>query len=154
MYRPQFVYLDAPKETRDVRCTYSFDSSNTAPFQGTIPNNNPFSNPIKLTLDQDADFFLRGIEVAETNLLIGLLDPFNNQVVEPLTSGFPPTLEVELWASTDGSEIEALESDNWGIFCPAGSSLIVYVQNNSGGPLNGPIINLHGIKRYCGDICK
>jgi hypothetical protein len=154
MYRPQFVYLPEPANSKDVRCSYSFDGSNTPGLAGMVPPGNAYSTEIPLTLDQDADFFLRGISIGETPLLVGLLDPMRNQLVNPLLPGNPPTLLPDLWSSTDGAGIEALESDNWGVFCPAGSSLIAYVQNATAAPVAAPIINLHGIKRYCGDSCK
>ena len=154
MYRPEFVYLPAPADSKDVRCTYSFDGSNTPALASAIPAANAYSTEIPLTLDEDADFFLRGIQLQETVLLIGLLDPFRNQLVNPLVPGNPPTLLPDLWASTDGAGLEALESDNWGIYCPRGSSLIAYVQNGTAAPVAGPVITLHGIKRYCGEQCK
>jgi hypothetical protein len=154
MYRPQFVYLPAPANSKDVQCSYSFDGSNTPALQGTIPPGNAYSTEIPLTLDQDADFFLRGISIGETPLLIGLLDPMRNQLVNPVLPGNPPTLLPDLWSSTDGAGIVALECDNWGVFCPAGSSLIAYVWNNGSAPVAAPIINLHGTKRYCGEQCK
>jgi len=154
MYRPQFVYLGSPANTRDFRCTYSFDFSNVAAFASAIPANNAYSNPIRLPLDQDADFFLRAIQIQETALFIGLLDPFNNQLIDPLVPGNPPTLLPDLWAVVQNSELVVLESDNWGIYCPAGSQFTVYVQNPTAAPIAAPIISLHGIKRYCGEVCK
>ena len=154
MYRPQFVYLPSPPNTKDVRTSYSFDQSNVPTFVGTIPAANAYSTQIPLQLDNDADFFLRAIEIKETVLLIGILDPMNNQLVDPLVPGNPATLLPDLWASPDGAVIVPLESDNWGVFCSAGSSLIAYVQNSTGDPVAGPVITLHGIKRYCGDKCK
>jgi hypothetical protein len=154
MYRPEFVYPLSPPNSKDGRCLYSFDGSNTPALAGMILPGNAYSTAILLTLDQDADFFLRGILIQETALLIGLLDPMNNQLVNPLIPGNPPTLLPDLWSATDGIGIEALESDDWGIFCPAGSSLTVYVQNATAAPIAGPAIRLDGIKRYCGDQCK
>lgn len=154
MYRPQFVYLPSPKGSNDVRVSYSFDKSNTAAFVGTIPAGNAFSTPILLPTDQDADFLWRGIQIQETDLLIGILDPFNNQLVNPLNPGFPATLLPDFWASTDGAGIVALDSDDWGMYCPKGSSWTVYVQNATNGALAGPVITLHGVKRYCGVKCR
>lgn len=154
MYRPQFVYLDSPPNTKDVRTSYSFDQSNVAAFQGTIAAGNAFSTPIALPLDQDADFFLRAVQIQATQLLVGLADLNNHPLIDPAQSGFPGMLIPDFWSSTDGAGIVAMESDNWGLFCPAGSSLLAYVQNSTAGPLSGPVITLHGIKRYCGDRCK
>jgi hypothetical protein len=154
MYRPQFVYLPSPKNTKDVRVSYSFDQSNTPSFGGTIAAGNAYSSPILLPTDQDADFFLRAIQIQSTQLLIGVLDPYNNQLVNPLSPGYPATLLPDLWSSMDGAGVVAMESDNWGIYCPFGSSFTVYVQNATGGALAGPVITFHGIKRYCGEACK
>lgn len=154
MYRPQFVYLDAPPNSKDVRTSYSFDQSNTPAFAGTIAAGAAFSSPIPLTLDQDADFFLRAIQIQATALQIGLADLNNHPLIDPSQSGFPGLLIPDFWSSTDGAGIVAMETDNWGMFCPAGSSLLAYVFNPGAVPLSGPVITLHGIKRYCGDRCK
>ena len=154
MYRPQFVYLDAPANSKDVRVSYSFDQSNTPGFAGTIAAGAAFSTPIPLTTDQDADFFLRGIQIQATALQVGLADLNNHPLIDPSQSGFPGLLIPDFWGSTDGAGIVAMEVDNWGMYCPMGSSLLAYVYNPTAGPLAGPVITLHGIKRYCGDRCK
>jgi len=163
MYRPQFVYPKAGPGCRDVACTYSFDVSNT-PGLGNIPNNSTVNVKIPLILDQDADFFLRGIQTLSTvtfgnpfNVRLGLLDCFNNQILDPVLAGNPPTCYQYLWSQsaaspTGGGGIVTLDSDDWGIYCPAGGALGAYVQNTSTG-VASVIINLYGIKRYRGEKC-
>src|SRR5208337_4128525 len=109
MYRPQFVFPPAGKGCRDVKCHYSFDFTNS-PALGSIPDNNSVNQKIPLILDQDADFFLRAIQVypdgnvgPTADLQIGLLDCFNNQLLDPLVPGNPPVLYPYLcWSSSTG----------------------------------------------------
>ena len=154
MYRPQFVYLGSPSDTKDVSVLYSFDGTNTPAFAGTIGAGAAFSTPIPLTTDQDADFFLRAIQIQATLLQVGLADLNNHPLIDPSQSGFPGLLIPDLWASTDGAGVVAMENDNWGLYCPLGSSLLAYVYNPTAGPLAGPVITVRGIKRYCGDRCQ
>jgi hypothetical protein len=155
MYRPQFVYPDESKGCKNQRCIYSFDASNTPAWNGNI-GAGAILQKIPLLLDQDADFFLRGIEVYGTLLSVGLEDAHGNSLLDPTLPGLPPTLVPALWSSTGGAGLVALESDNWGIFCPAGGVLKAYIQNTTAAPISGTglCINLHGIKRYSEDRCK
>lgn len=153
MYRPQFVYPPTPKGCLDQRCSYSFDQSNTPYFNGTIAAG-ALIQKIPLQLDQDAAFFIRAIEVQATGLLVGLEDTHVNPLLQPTAQGQPPTLLPALWCEPDGAGIVALETDNWGIFCPAGGVLNAYISNPTAGPIAGPVILLHGIKRYTGEQCK
>ena len=170
MYRPQFVYPDAygviiPAKDgkpayfcQDKRCTYSFDYTNTPSL--SVVNNNVVNLKIPLILDQDADFFLRAFQVnystvggVGTQLVqVGLLDCFNNQILDPLVAGNPPVLYPYLWSESATGGIVTLDSDAWGIYCPAGGALGAYVNNQSGATAS-VIINLHGVKRYRGAQC-
>lgn len=156
MYRPQFVYPPAGKGCTDRKCTYSFDYTNTPAL--AVPNNNVVNVKIPLILDQDADFFLRAIQVQvqndsnPNNFQLGLLDCFGNQLLDPLLPGNPPTLYPYLWCQSSTGGIVTLDSDDWGIYCPAGGALSAYVQN-TGGATADVFINLHGVKRYRGAQC-
>ena len=152
MYRPQFPYPPPPKGCEDIDCRYAFDQTNVAALAGTIAANS-FFQYIPLQLDQDADFFLRGIRIAATSLLLGLFDPGGHPLLLPSTAGAPPVIENDLWFEFDGGPLITLESDNWGIYCPAGSAFALNMQNTTGSGQSGPIITLHGIKRFGRAAC-
>jgi len=153
MYRPQFAYPLTPAQCEDERCHYSFDGTNVPRFQGNIPGLTTYTK-VPLVLDQDADFFIRGIQISPTTLLIGIQDPSGHPIVFPTATGLPPVLQVPLWAQSDGAGLVTLDSDNWGIFCPASGCLLAYVQNTLAGSVAGPVITLHGVKRFKGAGCK
>jgi hypothetical protein len=152
MYRPEFAYLPAPPNTLDQACLYSWDGSNTPSFVSPIPNG-ALIQKIPLRFDQDSDFFIRGLEIIGNGLLVGLEDTNGAPLVQPLAPGLDPTMLAPLWAETDLAGETAVESDNWGIYCPAGSALYAYVQNATGNQQNGPIITVYGVKRYLGVPC-
>jgi len=160
MYRPEFAYPVAEPPCEDVRCSYSFDATNVPAIAAGIPGNWVQSNRIPLQLDQDAPFLLRGIQIAETVLRIGLVDSQNLPLVDPGqgpgfdNDGLPPALEAYVWGSTNGAGLVALDSDNWGVWFPPGAVLGLYVGNTSGGLENPPIITLHGVKRYSRSKCR
>ncbi len=153
MYRPQFPFPQAPAGCEEQRCLYSFDGSNTPMLSGNLGGNLTL-NKIPLQLDRDAPFLLRAIQVSATSLLVGLEDPGGHTLVYPTSLGLPPLEPNALWAQCDGGPITVLESDNWGIFCRAGSVLLAYVQNTTAGSLTLPIITLHGVKRFSGAKCQ
>lgn len=153
MYRPQFPYPPTPVGCQDQRVSYSFDGSNVAYFSGTVAAG-ALLQQVPLPLDKDADFYLRAIQIQATTLLIGLQDAGGHPLLLPSAPGLPPTLSVPLWAQCDGGPIVPLESDNWGVFCRAGSRLLAYVQNTGIAAVNGPVITLHGVKRFVGELCR
>ena len=153
MYRPQFAFPKPPAGCEDQRCLYSFDGSNTPMLSGSLGGNLTL-NKIPLLLDRDAPFLLRAIQVSATALLVGIEDPGGHTLVYPTSLGLPPTISNPLWAQCDGGINVPLESDDWGIYCRAGSALIAYVQNGTGGSLTLPIITLHGVKRFTGVKCR
>lgn len=152
MYRPEFAYPPTPSGCADQPCVYSFDASNVPNFSGTIAAGSLITK-IPLLLDQDADFYCRAVQLAPTALLVGLEDPGGHPIIFPTLTGLPPTLAVPLWGQCDGGPITALDSDTWGIFCRAGSRFLAYLQNATNGGIAGPVITLHGIKRYKGGAC-
>ncbi len=153
MYRPQFPYPKSPAQCEDERCHYSFDSTNTPRFAGLIPGNTTYTK-VPLVLDQDADFLIRGIQISPTTLLIGIEDTWRHPIIFPTATGLPPVLQAPLWGQTDGAGIVTMESDNWGIYCPAAGCLLAYVQNTLAGSVAGPVITIHGVKRFKGAQCK
>lgn len=151
MYRPQFAYVQPPSTCRDQNCFYSFDGSNTPTFL-SIPANDPGTNKIPLYLDQDADFLIRAIRITPTVLRVVLEDAFLHTLLDQ--NATDQCLNPRFWAQTEGAGLVALESDDWGIWCPAGASLIAYVQNPTGAPVTGLVINIQGVKRYSGPRCN
>lgn len=154
-YRPQFAYPPASAPCEDQRFTYSFDGSNTPALVGTLAPGLGLSK-IPLLMDTDAPFFLRGIVIPNSLLQIRLEDandnPLSDQgnLVQTTNYEYPA-----LYGGTDGAGIVALDSDDWGMYLPAGGAPLLYVYNPSGGTVNlsGVFINLHGIKRYAGSNC-
>lgn len=160
VYRPQFVFPDSAADCQDVRTHFSFDYSNVPLFASDIPSSWNSNTRIPLVIDKDAPFLLRGIEVSPTSLGVGLLDPFNNplldngQEIAGLGGGLPPFLPVEIWAGSAGLGVGALEGDNWGVFCPRGARFGLYLSNTTGGAVAAPVITLHGVKRYRKGDCR
>lgn len=163
MYRPQFVFPVSIEPCVDLRCQYSFDRTNVpALASGSVPASWPSNWKIPLVLDQDADLFIRGIVIAPTALRIGLVDPYNNPLIDPGQGpgfdglGLPPTMVSYVWGQTMGAGLIAEDGDNWGIYCPAGAALGLYIGNFT--PLAfdepTPIINIHGVKRFQKGACR
>jgi hypothetical protein len=151
MYRPQFAYPQPPSTCRDQNCFYSFDGSNTPSFV-SVQANDPGTNKIPLTLDQDADFIIRAIRIPQTSLRVVLEDCFLHQLIDQNPAN--ECLNPRFWSESDGAGLVVLESDNWGIWCPAGGSLVAYVQNPTNAPITGLVINIQGVKRYSGVRCN
>ena len=156
-YRPQNVYK-SPKGCEDQSCPYSFDLTNTPVLAGTLqPLQTAYRIPLEL--DKDADYYLRGISSTDPAgaLEIRLEDPKGN----PLSDSENPRQQTnlqppEVYSFTQGLGIVALDSDDYGVYCPAGSRLLLYVYNNSGANpavMTGIVVNLWGIKRYSGERC-
>jgi hypothetical protein len=157
MYRPQFPYA-TPDKCVDQRCVYSFDQTNTPYLTMTLDPGQNFSR-IPLQLDKDADFYLRGIAIPQIGagtLELRLEDPKGH----PLSDIENLITEIDyqyagLYSDPAGAGIVALDSDDFGVFCQAGSRLYLYCYNNgaSGVSLTTLVINLHGVKRYSGERC-
>jgi hypothetical protein len=156
VYRPQFPYI-TPKGCTDQRCTYSFDFTNTPFLNAVIPSLSSIDR-IPLPLDKDADFYLRGISTLSqpqgtAELMFRLEDPSGHplndtdNVLQTTNYVFP-----SLYSQTDGAGIVALDSDDWGIYCQAGSRLYLWLWNNGGASFDLTLacFNLHGVKRYLG----
>ena len=135
MYRPQFVF-PVSTDCIDQKSLYSFDQTNVPLLSsGLIPTDFPGNMRIPLPLDQDADVFIRAIQISPRPLKIGLLDPYNNSLLDAGQGpgfdldGLPQTIYPYIWGQTNGAGIVVLEGDNWGVYCRAGSSLSLYLQN-------------------------
>jgi len=85
-------------------------------------------------------------------LRVVLEDCFLHAIVDQNSNN--QCLDPRFWCETDGAGLVPLESDNWGIWCPAGGTLIAYVQNPTNAPITGLAINLHGVKRFTGARCQ
>jgi hypothetical protein len=147
MYRAQFAYPPASDKCQAQRCSYSFDQTNTPALAGVAAG--AVVTKIPLVMDQDAPFFFRGITINATGLLIRLEDCFEN----PLLSDQTYTAAA-LWSESDGAGVVALDSDEWGIYCPSGSTLLLYVQNPTAAPVLNLVVTLHGEKWYMEGACS
>lgn len=147
MYRPQFVYGPPGNGCNAMRCSYSFDGTN-CPSLASIPAGQPLTK-IPLAMDQDSAFVLRAIEIPNAGVQVRLEDAFENPL---LTDGL--YIDPELWAASNGAGVVPLESDEWGIYCPAGSMLLLYVSNPGGSPVGNFVINLHGEKWFPEGDCS
>lgn len=79
-YRPQFAYPPPPPGWKDEEFEYYFDVNNV-PALAIIP-----SNLIPLPLQQDAEYFIRGIQVSGNtqNLVVRLWTPDGMQLSQTL----------------------------------------------------------------------
>jgi hypothetical protein len=148
IYRPQFPY-PIPEDCHPQRCHYTFDSTNTPSFAGMLPSGNQTS-AIPLQMDKDADFLLRAWQMA-SDIMYRLIDPYNNALsdegnVEQLRNFQRFTLS----SATTGASPVALESQTWGIYCPAGSNfnLFLYNQTDAAVDISATVVVLHGVKMY------
>ena len=147
MYRPQFAY-GAPGDRCDgQRCTYSFDGSNTPALVSVAAG--ALLTKIPLQMDQDAPFLLRAIQVPNTGLRIRIEDCFDNPLLTDQTTTNPA-----LFAESDGAGVVPMDSDDWGIYCPAGATLLLYVYNPTALAITGFVLNLHGEKWYPEGSCS
>jgi hypothetical protein len=155
-YRPQFPYKLAPEGCTDQRCVYSFDYHNTPRLAMVIPAGDQFLR-IPLQLDKDADFFLRGFVTSSiAGIEIRLEDPRGHALSdienldEEMNFQYPG-----LYSQSSGAGIVALDSDDYGVYCVAGSRLYLHIFNTStvNVLLTPLVINLHGVKRYSGERC-
>ena len=155
MYRPQFIYPVSKEPCYDQRCTYSFDGSNTPALVGNLGAGLSLSK-IPLLVDTDAPFFLRGFTIPATALQVRLEDCKENPLSDQgnltaITNYQYPAL----YSDTAGAGLVTLDSDDWGMYFPAGGSPLLYVYNPTAAPVDmaALFITLHGIKRYVGRTC-
>jgi len=155
MYRPQFAFA-AGVDCEEQRCIYGFDGTNlptlNPPAVSSLLAPGEWRSKIPLVMDQDADFFLRALWLSAVGLEVRIEDSFANPIcdnenaLQPLNYQFPA-----LWANSAGAGPAVLDGGNqWGIFCPAGSALLLYVYNPTSAniDLQTLSVTLHGVKRY------
>lgn len=156
MYRPQMAYPEASAHgCVEQRCHYSFDGSNT-PTLASIAAGAELSK-VPLKLDHDAPFFIRAIDVSETPVQIRIEDCNGNPLLgnpQNAAAGSVPLDNPAQWCESGGAGLVPVESDEWGIFCPAGGTLLLYAVNPSGGAVTDLVINVHGVKWYKEGACS
>jgi len=149
MYRPQFAYPLSPEPCEDQRCTYSFDSTNTPGLSGTLAAAAQ-TGRIPLSLDLDADFYLRGIST-QGPVSFRLTDPETNPLSDGENAAQSTNFELPTeYSNTNGAGIVALESGAGGVFAHGSANFLLYLYNPtaSGIDLTTCVVNLHGIKVY------
>lgn len=160
IYRPQFPYPFV-KDCEPQRCHYSFDATNTPALTQTL---DPLTqtSAIPLRTDRDADFLLRAWQMngtrsrGRTIVLFRLIDPYNNPLSDEGNANQTQNFEDPfLGAVADGASPVVMESQNWGIYCPAGSNfnLLLYNQTANPADLSGIALILHGVKMYSSKRC-
>lgn len=148
MYRPQFPYpVDRGFYDRDF--DHYFDATNTPLLNNATLAAGGLIQNVPLTLQSDAPFFLRGIQVKGINgadpvVSVQFKDPSENY----LSDDFVP---LDLAYSPNGTALYFLnivvEPE---IRCPGGAVLWVNIQNQTAGnqDITKVRITLSGVKRY------
>ncbi len=157
MYRPQFAYPNASEAgCLEQRAHYSFDGTNT-PALATIAAGAELSK-VPLKFDQDAPFFIRALQVSESVVLLRLEDCSGNPLLgNPQNAIFPDSVPLDTpaqWCESGGAGLVPVESDEWGIYCPAGGTLFLYALNPSAGEITDLVVNVHGVKWYKEGACS
>lgn len=142
MYRPQFAY-PTPPDCRDEAFSYYFDDSNTPAL---LIGNGATINGIVLQTQNDAPFFWHAIKFnnPSSNLqpFIRLRDAFGNYLMNDYIDAnliaFPSFIK-QIGALPITREPE--------LYCPAGSVILLDVQNTQGAAGNLEVTML-GVKRY------
>ncbi len=156
MYRPQFAFRKPVGSCEEHRCHFSYDASNTPALVSVAAGANLTKIPLRM--DQDAPFYLRAIQATPSGLQIRLEDCFDNPllgkpvVADALTGDV--VVNPSFWCETDGGVVVPLESDDWGVFCPAGGVLLLYVVNPTAAPITTFVLTLHGVKWYQEGSCS
>lgn len=155
MYRPQFAYPRPTPPCEDQRCVYSFDATNLPALSGTLAAGIQ-TGRIPLRLDKDAAFLLRGITIeGAVSMRIEDTDgnPLSDSENAVQSSNFMLPKE---YGDTSGAGIVTLESGAGGVFSPAGGNFLVYLYNATAATidLTTVVLNLHGVKRFSGEVCK
>ena len=155
MFRPQFAYLLPASPCFDQKCQYSFDKTNTPIFAGTLAAGAE-TGLIPLSLDRDgSDFLVRGLST-QGAVSFRLEDTRRNPLSDSENAVQSTNYELpNEYSNTSGAGIAVLESGNGGLRIPAGGNFRVYLFNAGTGAidLTTCVINLHGVKRYPGEVC-
>ena len=156
MYRPQFIFEPAAPPCEEQVCRYSFDGTNTPGLVGTLAAGAQLAK-IPLLIDTDAPFWLRSIRIVAGGLMVRIEDGSDNPLSDCNNQSAQTNYEFpELYSQTDGAGDVAIDSDDWGIFIPAGGAPALYLYNPTAAPVNlsAVFVNLAGVKRYAGGSCQ
>ena len=154
MYAPQFAYPAAPGKCDDQRFSYSYDATNLPAFTGTLAAGQQ-TGRIPLSLDKDADFYLRAINI-QGAASVRLEDPDNNPLSDSdnrlQAANFMLPAE---YGDSSGAGVVALDAGAGGVYGPAGGNFMLLVANLGSTPieLSTCAITLHGVKRYTEKGC-
>lgn len=146
MYRPQFPYKTPPGFT-DTDFSYSFDgNTNTTLLAGNIAGGVTIQN-ITMALQPDEMFLWRGWKIQNYSITfqpiyIQLRDPSGNY----LSNALIPSGHWYFPSGTAGFGFTtiAIEPE---VVCPAGSNIVMYIQNPSGVSVALPRVVFYGVKR-------
>ena len=155
MFRPQFAYPLPPAPCDDQKVMYSFDHTNLPVFNKVLAANTR-TGRIPLRLDKDADFYLRAISL-QGLVSIRLEDTDGNGLSDSENVLESTNYEIPVeYGDSNGFGTVALESGAGGVFGPAGGNYVVYLFNGTANPIElvTCVVNLHGVKRYQGEVCK
>ncbi len=155
MYRPQLFFPNPPAPCSDQSCMYSFDATNLPVFAGTLAPGRQ-TGRVPLRLDRDADFYLRAISM-HGEVSIRIEDTDGNPLSDSGNAINATNFEnPRQYALTAGAGFAALESGTGGVFGPGGGNYVVYLYNNTSVTidLTTCALNLIGVKRYPGEVCK
>lgn len=157
MYRPQYVYNVAEAPCVEQTCLYSFDGTNTPALVGTLGAGLSLSR-IPLLVDTDAPFFLRALRIPDAGgLQVRLEDAKDNPLSDSGNANAVTNYEFPaLYSETDGAGLVPLDSDEWGVYLPAGGAHLLYVYNPTPAPVDLAVVfvTLAGVKRYLGGVCS
>jgi len=145
-YRPQFVYPAPPAGFEDEQFHYSFDSTNTPALANSLPAG-AYANDIPLLLQSDAPFIARAIKIqlgaAHSTLWFELKTPHGDYIALPY-------VPISRYAGEgDGAAIAGrlFVPIEEAIYCPSGSSWVLYLYNPTLASVNPPALTLFGCKR-------
>lgn len=150
MYRPQFVYAPPPPGYRDEDFDYYFDFTTVALLNNTTLASAAIIQNIPLTLQSDAAFLWKGIQVKGVNgadpvVAIQLKDAHSNY----LSDDFVP---LDLYAAPNSTSPQAgFLGIVWEppIICPAGCTIWMNLKNqtNATQDITKVRLMLNGAKR-------
>jgi hypothetical protein len=154
MYRPQFVYPLPPSPCFDQKTQLCFDRTNLPVFLGSLAAGVQ-TGRIPLHVDKEGEFLLRGISTIG-KVSFRLEDCRRNAISDSENTVNSSNFEFpNEYSNTSGAGLVALESGDGGLHVPAGGTFFLYLLNPGTVTidLTTCAINLHGIKRYPGEVC-
>ena len=154
MYAPQFAYPPSPGKCNDQRFTYSFDSSNLPVFLGSLSPGQQ-TGRIPLSLDKDADFYLRAINI-QGRASVRIEEPETNPLSDSDNQLQAQNFALpDEYGNSDGAGVVALDSGAGGVYGPAGGNFVLLLANLGATTISLATcaITLHGVKRYTDRGC-